>query len=458
MKKKTEQALKKVPASKPFVTVVKKHDPVLAIKKAALLFITLLLIHLAFNLIRNFSKDYNIFDRDWGFNNISYFSPFSFALFYIICIAICIPVVNKTIISLISRIVDFLHLQKLKKIRWLLFLIVSALSILVFYFLRIKYDLLGDMDLRIPQTVKKEYIFTEYLTMYVLHYLDVFLHDHFKFPPHESFTLHSFLCGVSFVFFLFLTADALGKGLFQKSVIFLFSVFFGTMLIFFGYVEIYSIPALSVLVYIYFIILCLQSKVHIIFPAIALLLSLGFHLMNVGLIPSFFLLITQKYFSSATWFKKVKAKHIIILILCGLPFMYVLAPMADLGYYLTVLKPTPSQPKVMTLFSFVHFWEFFNAQLLASGTGFFLILYLTFKAIRGKIIIPPMVWLLSSAAFFMFVIAFVSHLVRGSGDWDIMSFPSIIYNILGIYWLLIAYNNKQQFLKYVVLVLILIHV
>jgi hypothetical protein len=88
--------------------------------------------------------------RTWGFDNIFYY-PWMVAFLAIACI----PSINKWIYVILKCDLKI-------NIWW-----AGIISTFFFAMGRVKYNFLGDMDLRVEQFVKQEYVGTETLTMWI---------------------------------------------------------------------------------------------------------------------------------------------------------------------------------------------------------------------------------------------------------------------------------------------------
>ena len=98
------------------------------------------------------SSEYNILSRTWGLNNISYYYLPLIFLFYLINIALCLPVVNERFNELMNRAMGaklFQMIRSRKYLKSLIFLLIGIFSVGMFRFFQIKYNFLGDMDIRV---------------------------------------------------------------------------------------------------------------------------------------------------------------------------------------------------------------------------------------------------------------------------------------------------------------------
>ena len=240
-----------------------------------------------------------------------------------------------------------------------------------------------------------------------------------------------------------LIADELAQNKTTKILFFLFSVCIGAIQFFFGYVEIYALPALSVLLYFYTGVLYIKRRISVAVPIIILLLAVGLHLLSVGLIPS---VITLLFYQKIVRYK-IKIIHFIFLLILATPIVYIAASIFDRAH---VLIPfTQNNPQLMTLLSVKHLWEFFNSQMLAGGLGFALFVVLLFKKIKYDNIL----WFLSIGGLGMLYVVFINRSDRGSGDWDLCAFPAIACSLTAIYIIVNFYWSKP-FYKYIIPIII----
>jgi tetratricopeptide (TPR) repeat protein len=432
-----------------------KNNEKSSLTNLMILSLLLILIHFIMVFMTNntHAKGYNIFSRVWGFDNISFFPWQIILLAYIVAIMVCIPFLNKGMRDILIRLSNYNWRHFFKKYKYILFVLAAIISVYIFFSFKIKYHFLGDMDIRVKQSVAGVYESNEYFVMFFLHFLYKFLNTYWTFTGLQTFVLQSVIAGGLFVFFTLLIADLLGRNLFEKLFILFFNLSFGTILFFFGYVEDYSIPGLSFVIFNYFMLLWVRNKINFIIPFLIIVIATALHLLAVGLIPAFVIVFYRKNHLKFPVFKNIKIKPFIILILCLLPVAYFI------GGKLTMLTPLSSpekNPNVMTLFSYKHLWEYLNSQILASGVGFFILLFLTIRAIRKKIKLDNTLWYFAAATFFMLFLTFISNTERGSGDWDICAFPSLIYMPMVAYFLIFSVNTKTQLnkLKYAAVILV----
>jgi hypothetical protein len=299
-----------------------------------------------------------IIKRSWGMNNYSYFPWCIQAFVFISLYVLSIPYINNSLSQIIQKHVKGLDekvIGSFKKI--CLFIGISLVASMLFYFFKVKYHLLGDMDLRVSQSAEGKYVSDEYLTMYLMHVLNNVLHPLLHFKPHQVFVFASVAAGFSFCFLGLLIADLLFNDVFSVTVFFLFYITIGNILIFCGYTEIYAIPAASASLYMYTALLFLKKRVNIIFPFLCLALAVALHKEQISLLPSFIFLATRKI----KLVKRIDVTLILVLFLLSIPLIYVLNGFLNLQELMPLVKD-PKNQQLNTLFSPSYWWELIYKQ------------------------------------------------------------------------------------------------
>lgn len=159
-----------------------------------------------------------------------------------------------------------------------------------FYLFRIRYMGWGDAALLVKALADP------YRITYVWQApLDVFLHARawqlgnalFGWPdPVPVYRILSTFAGMAFVWVLISLAILLGRNRTERAAIVGLVLTLGTMQLFFGYIENYSIMTLGILIYAYLGLLRLQGRIALVWPAVALALTNAFHPSTIILTPS----------------------------------------------------------------------------------------------------------------------------------------------------------------------------
>jgi tetratricopeptide (TPR) repeat protein len=399
---------------------------------------------------------YNLLERTWGFDHFAYFS-FAFGLvFYAIGVLLIMPPLNLKLGLFVQhavrahrRVLTWLARRKI-----LIFWLVACTSGLLFWLLRFKYDFLGDTLIRPGQTLEKDFHLADYGSMVTLFYLSRAL-GALGLSARQAFVSHSIAAGIYFVFMALLVADLLGKSFLQKAAVFLFSITVGAVQQYFGYPEVYAIPAAFWITYIYLSILYLKGRVGLVAPLASLALGVAFHLVSLALIPSLLVLIHHRYLGARPGFKRIGLRPVALIFVLALPLVYFAA--GRVHYGLIPVLASSAQPSRMTLFSIAHVWEFFNSQLLASGSGIFLFCYVLYEFLRGRRAAEPILAFLVSISFSSLLLLFVFNPTLGSNDWDLYTFPAIAYNLAGIYYLVGTPHRLRVTVRFVVPILIFLN-
>jgi hypothetical protein len=269
------------------------------------------------------------------------------------------------------------------------------------------------------------FFFTEYLSMLVPHYIaKIFTAAGVK--DETFFRLYSCAAGALFVFTACLLAHQAGKGPTLKTLSFLAIVSSSLLLFFCGYVEVYSFPAVLLLLYIYTGFRYLGRSVPFYYPLIVLVFAIGFHLINAAGIPSLLILYYWRNKQRFPHIQKLNNNRIAIITAVLTLAGTLICLFSGNGFIMPVKKSADHFP----FLSLQHIWEFTNGQILCSGLNLFICGALLAKVVKQKIILNAELYFLVTLAAFLLLLVLICNLQRGSGDWDIMAFPSIALNLL----------------------------
>jgi hypothetical protein len=344
------------------------------------------------------------------------------------------------------------------------FLLISVLSLPLFWIFRNRLHVLGDGYFRIQDL--------PFGRLHLQEWLDGFIHLVIyrimtKFIPSWSaeltYTVVSILCGGLFIFVALKLSSYLGKNGFQKALIFFFLFTLGSVQLFFGYVESYSILQVIFLLYLWFSLRCLSGKSGIYPVLLTLIVSIGLHVTSLIYIPSFlYLLISRQatplpsgYEEASAGGKqrgrsskeKMKGKTpfnpLVLLALiaaAGVIIWWVLKVASGLeekgkGMFFVPLRGTVNYP--FSMFSWGHILEYLNQLLLLSPAGvslilFFLVFKIKYKSYRsGERWDDKTINFLFIAAVFALIYLFVVNFTLGSADWDLRCSPAPFFGLLG---------------------------
>jgi len=322
------------------------------------------------------------------------------------------------------------------------FFILSFLSLPIFWIFRSKLHLLGDGYFRITDLPEGRLHLQEWLDAFIhLVVYRVMVKLIPNWTPEITYSIISVLCGGVFVFLALKLSVLLGKTGLGKVLIFFSLISLGSIQLFFGYVESYSILQVVLLAYILFSVMYLMRRVNV-FPAlIAFLVSIGLHVTSLVFVPSFVYLLIKTGRSHSREkgsAAEAKSKPLIlaglILASCLVVFwVYVVATGLEKtgkGIFILPLVATDSYP--FGMFSLAHISEFANQLLLLSPLGISLIVFFLFSKIKFKDFKDRLTNFLILATSFALVYLFVFNFTLGSADWDLMSMPAPFIGLLGI--------------------------
>lgn len=392
-------------------------------------------------------------ERLWGVNHLAYFSSFPRWIIIFLAFLFLVPKVNKSFYDVFAGFFNLVE-KNLKRInRHYKYIFFSLVSIIPFWVFKAKLHLLGDGTLRGNEIVAgTKFSVTEPLDFY-LHVLA------FRFLKSDAFQTYisiSCLAGAGFVFLALLLSRFLGKENKERVLVFMILVSMGSIQLFFGYVESYTLAYAGIMAYFLFSLWFLEGRCRFFFPSLALFFSISLHLSALYLIPSLIylnLVHSQKEEKRFSLRKILNLIFILLLVGVGLYVLSIQNPSKTTPFsYFISLFESPKDP--YSLFSFAHLVDTINEQLLISPVGIVLWVVVIFFA--GKINFKDKV-----VAFFMivtlfsFIFAFVIDPKLGyARDWDLFSFTALGYTLLGIYLVFNYFREaKLKNLSYVTMVL-----
>lgn len=412
----------------------------------------LIALHAFFAFYQSKTQDtsYSILARSWGFNHIKFYSAPIIIGFYALLLILSFPLTNQKIYEFFESF--SVKLGSIAKTKKFIFILLGIIASSVFYIFKNKYYFLGDYTLRVNQTMKQDFLATEYLTMKLLYIIATFL-GKFSISPTQSFVIVSCASGGIFVSINCFIADKLGKNNLQKLFLATGSVFSGMLLIFCGYLDIYAMPLAFTTIYLYTAILYINNKKYFWLAFLWLIIAIAGHLLCVAFAPSFFIAWYYHNKNKIPFIAQLKNKTKLYTIL-ALTFLSIMVVYNMKTGFVLPLKAPPTNLKYLTLLSFAHIWEFINGELLGCGVSFIIVFYLVYKIIRDKDILSIETYFLITASAGMILTVFLANLHRGSGDWDILSLPALSLNCLVILLLLGMQKSNLKLSHYFLVVVI----
>jgi len=404
-------------------------------KLEKVIFLTCFLLILIHTLSSFFPKE-----RLWGINQLAYVSFIPRWIIITLGFLILVPKVNKIFYDVLAGFFNVVEKTFRKMKRNYKYILLSLVSVPLFWVFRAKTHLLGDGYLRGEEiSLGGKFSVTEPLDFY----LHALVYRFVKLGAYQTYTLISCLAGALFVFLVLRLSHLLGKEPREKVLAFMVLISMGSLQLFFGYVESYTLLYTGIMAYFLFSLWFLEGKCSVIFPSLALLFSISLHLSALYLLPSLiYLCITKQRKEEKTFnFKNVFSVTLIFLLIgVGL-------------YILGVKNPTKTSPTTYlislfgsskdsySLFSFAHLVDVINEQLLLSPAGIILwaIVILCARKIDFK---NKVVTFFMIVTIFSFMFAFIMDpKLSYARDWDIFSSTGLGYTLLGIY---LGFNYFRQ--------------
>lgn len=371
----------------------------------------------------------------WGVHHLHFFPGWLRWILTLVVMAVFIPHVNRLSADFFESAFGSLKKTLARFGKYRLFAAAGLASLPLFWFLRTKLFLLGDGYFILGILPEGQMPPTELLDRIVHHHFFRLLDGIFPgVDPSFSYVIPSVIGGGIFIFLILTLSDFLGKGGIQKILIFSALATLGSVELFFGYVESYTLLLLSLTLYVLFSILHLRGKTSVIPPLLALVLSIALHLLAVVLIPSFVYAILWKWRKGER--KLLRLSNILSFlaclgIICWIVWRFFLVRFEGVGYS-GLLPLLPSAETGFTLFSGAHLGELANLLLLISPVGLMLCLFFAFQTSRYRAFKDPILNFLLISSLSGLLLVFVYDFHWGNADWDLMSFPGMFLTLWGI--------------------------
>ncbi|MDR2813440.1 MAG: hypothetical protein LBB79_02105 [Prevotellaceae bacterium] len=371
-------------------------------------------------------------------NFIKFFEPPVVVAFYLLLAVALLPPVNRFVAGVFASMSRAKALAAAKKWKFAIFLLLSVGAAFAFRALQVKYIFLGDVGIRPSQIEQGEIISDEYLSMCLLIRLYGYLHAAWEYTGLQTIQLVAYVTGGLFIFISLLTADALGKTFLKKLACFTVATLsLAALMQFCGYAEIYTLALLFLQLYLYLCVLHLQGKIGVIFPAITLAVSIAVHHLLVCMVPSLIFLFYRSVLWKRPFFRK--RSTLIGLGVAALPVIYYFVTRIA---YRVMLPLSPGEKNLLTMFSVAHYKEFANHLLQCGGFVSIVWVAVLLFYLLGKVKFAALHWFYFIASGSITGLMFVFNNIRGSGDWDIISFTAVVNNALAIILLLNLHERK----------------
>lgn len=359
----------------------------------------------------------------WGVNHLKYLPGYSLFIF---ALAILIGVLDSPFSSTLNVFQSLKRKFASLSLRMRLILMTVA-AVGIFYLLRVKVHALGDGYQRIYQ-IERGYYF------YPTEALDFFLHATlFRFfrlfttlSAESIYVAFSILCGAVFTFVLYRQYFSV-KSSDQATLLlpFLLSTLGGAVL-FFGYVESYSLYYPAVLLYLLFSLNYFQSGQNILPGAVCLSIAILSHQSALFLLPSFVLLALHYYRKTDAAFSGLLPAAIVafsLLVLLALEIYNRLNYSEYLKSYGENFLPLFSGE--YPALSLMHFLDLTNLILLIFPLAP-LFIYLALRRDASQVKLPEgtrwFLWAVLAGSLFFLI--FVDPKLGMPRDWDLFATPA----------------------------------
>ncbi|MFC1563191.1 tetratricopeptide repeat protein [candidate division KSB1 bacterium] len=404
----------------------------------------------------------------WG---IDYWRYLPYGFFFIILFIIFCTVIFWFSGEWLDVFRDSIKNFILTKPRILIALIFAIFSAVFFYLFRVKLFLLGDGYLHIRNITIGIYLI-------VAEPLDILLHSlvyKLLFPiasidAAQTYVFVSIACGIIFIFFSAYLIEYLGDTFHQRWITFFALCTSATMLLFFGYVESYTI--VTVLLAGFFIggLRSIKKNISPLIPSFLLGLSISTHTSAVILIPALFCLWIRYFHILPTVKRRVLSGFVgvglFVFPILITVIIFIVKKIPSAKFINQFLKgrnilPFSSLDKTIdtaySMFSFFHFLDMFNELFLVAPL-FFIGMVIIYRYRKKLLVHPDHRWLFLAIASMMYIICLsVFNLKIGaSQDWDLfspMAIPLTLFTMRSIFLVVPRLNRRELSLLAIFLLL-----
>jgi tetratricopeptide (TPR) repeat protein len=377
--------------------------------------------------------------RLWGLNQLHYFPLIFRIILCAVALAVLFPRASQMVTGFLGTAFAWIADRFAGVNKHVKYSAVGLVSTLVFWLLRTATPLLGDGYLRAGQL--KFGVLLE-LTEPLDFYLHLLAFRWFGWDGYTTYAILSCLAGGVFVFLALLLCDAWGRNRSERFLVLVMLVTMGSMQLFFGYVESYSLMYVLLAAYLLAGLLYLKGEAEFVWPCLFLLLAGGFHLAAFFALPSLFLLAWAKVPSPSEegpkGFGFARAMYLGGVLFVMTVGLYLLRTYAlERPPSSVLIYPFGSNESLYSFFSIAHWLDFLNEQLLISPVGA-LVLFALLVFFRRSIdfkdtALKFLLWVMLC----LFVFALLIDPKLGyARDWDLFAFTGMGVTFLGAYLVL----------------------
>jgi len=346
-------------------------------------------------------------------------------------------------------------------------------SALPFWLLRERLFFTGDgyLWLRNLETGMK-FRTHEPLEYYIHAYFYDFSKSTLNLSPEISWALISVLCGVIFVCVAMLIAHHTGTSLTKKNIIFLSLVSTGSIQLFFGYVETYSILMLFTATSILFAIMSFKNKNFLFLSVFTFSLAVCAHPSVAAFSPAFIYLFIVFFKEKNKWIEKLlysgkyiaaSALPIVLSLLLfqtgGITIRTFIEEYSGKSHILPLVLNNESSNIPYSLLSAAHIIDIINEYMLIAPITFFMIFILILKpGIIRKIFSEKLYLFLFTGSLFYAAFCFAFNMEIGvSRDWDLFSPSAIPVTLLSILIVIDSFKTHVKQIGIIVISCCILH-
>ncbi|MCS7286476.1 MAG: hypothetical protein RMK30_06055 [Anaerolineae bacterium] len=350
-----------------------------------------------------------------------------------------------------NRVADLFQGRK-----FLLRIILVALSGPLFWFFRIRHLKWGDAKIFVEAIPHPEFR----LTYNWQAPLDVFLHSKaweftnklWGWDVATVYGVISVLSGVIFLQILLSLAEDTGRNRSEKVFIWSLVATGGFMQLFFGYIESYTIIPTGILAYLWLGIRFLRAQTGLFWPILCLSLTNAFHPSTIVLWPSALILLQSRSWRDRFKFALIPTTIALMVValmehgkhgieaLLGVDF----PGGADRRWFVPLRQPE-TEWEHYTMFSWGHLVDIVNEQLLVAPFGLILIALLAkegFRRVQGEE--RKILFFLSLASAFYLLFTWTWNPdYGGRKDWDLFACVGIPLNVLAAFMATRVWNREK---------------
>jgi len=215
----------------------------------------------------------------------------------------------------------------------------------------------------------------------------------------------------------------------------------GSVQLFFGYAESYTILQVALLAYVLLAAKYLAGKGSILPVLAVLVVSVGLHITSLIYVPSFVYLLRAARKSEPANRKglgKTISNAFLVAALIVASFlvlswvMVVAIGLEKTGKGIFILPLLGTETYPFGMFSLGHLSEFANQLLLLAPLGISLLLFFLFFKVRHREFKDKLINFLTFCSLFGLVYLFAVNFTLGSADWDLRSSPAVFFGLLGV--------------------------